>query len=239
MAPLLLIFVLGAAPLDTVGIPSGSFSRGSARAPDEQPIQSVQLSAFRIDRSEVSISAFEAFIQATNGDTSRRALRQSGRSDNHPVVAVTWSEADAYCRWRGGGLPTEAQWERAACGDNGGPYPWGTRGRRSAQWSERSDPNAVLKVETLPVDSDPNAPAGGANHFAGNVWEWTADWYHRSTYVEEVRPDPAGPGTGQWRVIRGGSFANLPSYCTCSHREPAQPEQVRLTTGFRCAYPAE
>jgi len=238
MAALLLIFVLGVPPPAPMEFPAGSFPAGGPGARVERPVGLVGLSAFRIDRTEVSVADFETFVAATNGDTQRRQLRRSDRADDHPVVAVTWAEADAYCRWRGGSLPTEAQWERAACGESGGPYPWGARGTRSAQWSERSDPNAVLRVDTRAVDADENAGTGAAHHLSGNVWEWTADWYHRSAYEAQPGTDPTGPATGQWKTIRGGSFANLPSYCTCSHREPAAPEQVRLTTGFRCVYPA-
>jgi len=239
MIPFLLILLLGAAPQDTVDIPAGTFRRGSLRGPDEQPVREISLSAFRIDRTEVTIAAFEAYIAAIEGDASRDALRRSGRSPAHPVVAVTWTQADAFCRWTGGTLPTEAQWERAACGTGGGPYPWGAGSGLNAQWSEKNDPNAVLGVDTALADQDPNAARGAVHHMAGNVWEWTADWYHRSAYAEAGSVDPTGPAAGQWRVIRGGSFSNLPSYCTCTHREPARPDQVRLTTGFRCVYPAD
>jgi formylglycine-generating enzyme required for sulfatase activity len=239
MTPLLLLISLAVAAPDTVAIPAGTLRRGSQRAPDEQPVRDIALSGFRIDQDEVTVAEFEVFMADTRGDTTRIALRLSGRTAEHPVVAVSWSEADSYCRWAGGALPTEAQWERAACGTRGGPYPWGARGGRAAQWSEKNDPNAVLHVDTTAADTDPNAAARGVRHMAGNVWEWTADWYHRAAYEQSTGPDPTGPAAGRWRVIRGGSFINLPSYCTCTHREPAQPDQVRLTTGFRCVYPVD
>ena len=85
--------------------------------------------------------------------------------------------------------------------------------------------------------------AAGLKHTVGNVWEWTADWYHSQTYSIEAQKgsqikDPAGPDDGTWKTLRGGSFMNLPSYCSCTHREPAKTDRVAYTVGFRCAYPA-
>jgi formylglycine-generating enzyme required for sulfatase activity len=229
----------GGVSAETVAIEAGTFLQGSDRAPDERPIREIRLSAFQLDKSVVTVAQFEAFVVATNADSKSVDLRRSGRPTDHPVVAVTWAEADAFCRWRGGALPTEAQWERAACGAEGGAYPWGQGVRPGVAWSEKIDPNALMTVNTMPAAEDANARRGGLNHMAGNVWEWTADWYHRDAYRSAVVVDPNGPDSGRWRVIRGGSFANLPSYCTCSHREPALPTQPRLTTGFRCAYPSD
>lgn len=251
MTLLLLVLLLGAAPLDAVTIPAGPFSRGSTRAPDEQPVREIQLSAYRIDRTEVTVADYEAFLRegyrlqsawseagwawrAQHGAVP--AMNRSGRQAAHPVVAVSWFEAAAYCRWRGGALPTEAQWERAACGGQPGPYPWGTQTTRPARWTTRMHPTDTLTVATAPVGEDPLPSPTGLKHAAGNVWEWTADWYHREAYQSGSGTDPQGPAGGTWRTLRGGSFANLPSYCTCTHREPAAPDQRRLTAGFRCAY---
>ena len=244
-----------AAPVD---LDAGIFEQGDATQPDTAPVRQVTLSAYRIDRAEVSVAEFARFVDegwSTEGHWSaegwrwaqahppsdRSDLRSSGRGADHPVVAVSWYEADAYCRWKGGSLPTEAQWERASCGENGARYAWGHADDVAAPWYSGGKFGRVSEVSTqTAAQADPAlASPAGLVHTAGNVWEWTADWYHREAYAEDASPtDPTGPATGTWRVLRGGSFMNLPSYCTCTHREPALPDRIALTTGFRCAYPA-
>lgn len=228
-----------------VEIPAGTFTQGSGRGPDD-PQRAVEIAAFGIDRTEVSVAAFEAFAatawqkvalwsaegwswaQANPGGAGA-AMRAAGRPGDHPVVAVTWFEAEAYCRAAGGGLPSESQWERAACGDGGRRFPWGDD-ERDAAWYAEGKLGHLKGVATRAVDDqDPSlASPFGLVHAAGNVWEWTADGYRR---------DSAAPAEGSWKTMRGGSYGNLPSYCGCTHREPALPKRVSFSAGFRCAYP--
>lgn len=187
-----------------------------------------------MDLTEVSIAAYEAFAAVGYADAkwwsaegwrwaqahpagAGAAVRASGRTGDHPVVAVTFHEADAYCRWKGQRLPTGAEWEAAAC--NGGRYPWGDDENPAAVWYQEGHHGQVESVKTKPVTESPLPSHAGLLHAAGNVWEWTQDAF-----------DPVG----KWRTLRGGSYANLPSYCTCAHKEPAGPDDVRLTVGFRC-----
>lgn len=253
---LLMVHVIALAhATDVVEVAGGSGLMGDGNSPDA-PRRTVTLSPFRIDRTEVSIASYERFAregwrarenwsesgwrwaQAQNPQ-DRSGLRSSGRRSDHPVVAVTWFEADAYCRWAGGRLPTEAEWERAACGGRSQRFPWGDSEDVSFRMNDVAKFGHVDSVRTAAVSdqaSELKSPAG-ALHMAGNVWEWTADWYHRDGTTQDAEEDPAGPDEGQWKVLRGGSYMNLASYCTCSHREPASPERVALTTGFRCVWP--
>ena len=255
MLSLLFSLLITSAGAEPIAIPAGSFVQGSGRATDA-PTRTVQLSAYSIDATEVSIAEFEQFVaagwtdpqwwsasgrawQQAQSDGAGASARAAGRPADHPVVRVTYWEAEAYCRWRGGALPTEAQWEHAACGSGGQRYPWGDSDERDVVWYSGGKFGHLSSVRTRAVhDAPPDTRSLiGGLHMAGNVWEWTADVYHRDgTRSEAVVTDPSGPESGPWRVLKGGSFMNLPSYCSCTHREPARPERQAFTTGFRCAY---
>jgi len=135
-------------------------------------------------------------------------------------------------------LPTEAQWERAACPSNGSNFPWGNSEKIAAAWYSGGKYGHLQSVLTKAANQAPRnqQTAAGLTHTVGNVWEWTADWFHSDSYKNPSLVDPKGPSTGTWKSLRGGSFMNLPSYCTCTHREPARPDRVAFTVGFRCAY---
>jgi formylglycine-generating enzyme required for sulfatase activity len=256
MLSLLLPLLLQPAYAEPIAIPAGSFEQGSGRASDE-PLRTVHLSAYALDRAEVSIGEFERFVAAGWSDPqwwSEDGLawlesrpfgagaknRAAGRGPEHPVVAVTYWEAEAYCAWRGGSLPTEAQWEHAACGQGGQRFPWGEDEERDVVWYAGGKFGHLSNVRTSPAAESATGTqtAAGLHHMAGNVWEWTADVYHRDGTSGGPVTDPTGPVEGPWRVLRGGSYMNLPSYCTCTHREPARPNREAFTTGFRCAYPS-
>jgi formylglycine-generating enzyme required for sulfatase activity len=260
LLPLLLLSLLGAqtgAP-GVISIPAGGFTMGGGNPPDQLPQRQVTLSAYRIDRSEVSLRDFEGFVaqgydqpehwseagwawHLDNPEGAGAQARAQGRPPDHPVVAVSWYEAEAYCSWRGGRLPTEAEWERAARGDNDARrFPWGDEPRDDAAWfvKERRDMLVRDGIVTHAVTDADDALASpwGLIHAAGNVWEWTADSYHREAYRSLPTQDPRNDDATPWRVIRGGSYMNLASYCTTSHREPALPGEPRLSIGIRCAY---
>jgi formylglycine-generating enzyme required for sulfatase activity len=174
--------------------------------------------------------------------------------DDHPVVHVSWDDAEAYAKWAGKRLPTEAQWEMAARGGLGGmAYVWGDEpidAQRANVW-QGSFPHENTAADgfamTAPVKSYP--PNGyGLYDMAGNVWEWVADWYRPDTYRraadgEAVDPkgpdasfDPAEP-TVPKRVNRGGSFLCHASYCAGyrpSARMKTSPDTSLSHMGFRC-----
>ena len=250
LAAALLCAPLASPRAEPVRIPATTFTMGSSEVPDE-PRHELSQPGFWMDSTEVSIDAFEAFAAVGYQDPTLWSeaggtwladhqggagaeLRAAGREGGHPVVAVTWYEADAYCRWRGGRLPTEPEWELGACGGHSdGVYPWGPTTPSGPVWYEGGKAGHVASVATQPVDqsADTTRSPYGLHHVIGNVWEWTADWYHRDPEEQPVEPEEQ-----RWKTLRGGSFMNLPSYCTCTHREPAAPTKVSLTAGFRCAY---
>ncbi len=234
-------------------VAAGLFEMGDDASPDAAPRHSVELSAYQIDRVEVSIERFEAFV-AGGGYTETKWWSEAGqawlaehpegagaearaakRPGAHPVVAVSFWEAEAYCHAQGGELPTEAQWERAACGK--GRYPWGEGDNVDAAWFTQGKGQHLVGVNTRAVDdAQPGllSPLGLA-HMAGNVLEWTRDTYHAGYDAGAVK-DPVATAPSPWRAARGGSFLDLPSYATCTHREPVDPSEPRVTLGFRCVY---
>jgi formylglycine-generating enzyme len=165
---------------------------------------------------------------------------------DHPAVHVSWNDADAYCAWAGARLPTEAEWEFAARGGlEGRAFPWGDElepgGGHSMNVWQGDFPSRNTTADgfdgTAPVTSFP--PNGyGLYNMTGNVWEWTADWFHPSFRQRDRRRDPAGPGRGTSRVQKGGSYLCHHSYCRryrVAARQGSTPDSSTGNVGFRCA----
>jgi formylglycine-generating enzyme required for sulfatase activity/tRNA A-37 threonylcarbamoyl transferase component Bud32 len=173
---------------------------------------------------------------------------------DHPINCVAWSMADDFCRFRGARLPTEAEWEYAARGPSQRDYPWGDTppgpknlnacGTECAEWfrTTMGVKNQATMYNandgfpgTAPVGSfDAGASAAGVLDLAGNVWEWTADWY--GPYTKDVAKDPKGPAEGSLRVIRGGDFQGAaPDWARPSYRYATDPDDYNHGIGFRCA----
>ena len=224
----------------------------------EGPQRQVALDAFAIDRHEVTNGQFEKFVAATGyrtaaeRDGSGWVRRQKDgvwiwenvkgatwrtpggpgttAMSAHPVVQVSWTDANTYCGWAGGRLPTEAEWEKAARGADGRRYPWGN------EWdAARANARHAMKG-TAAVGAHPSgASPHGAHDMAGNVWEWTADWYAPDAYAQSPAANPKGPATGDQRVLRGGSWINEPFFLAVSHRVEGDPGARASNLGFRCA----
>jgi formylglycine-generating enzyme required for sulfatase activity len=241
-----------------VHVPSGRFAMGSPDGvgdDDEHPRHDVTVSAFCIDRTEVTVTAYEACIAAKRCSAPHREIspycNRPDRGD-HPVNCVDWNQAVAYCGWLGRRLPTEAEWEYAARGSDGRRYPWGNEppsekrlnacGPECVAFGKRElgrEWPAIYEaddgwVTTAPVGSYPaGASPFGALDMAGNVWEWTADW--RDDYPASAVADPHGPATGSGRIQRGnGWHAHRAVDVRAAARDAGDPAVPTNSTGLRC-----
>jgi formylglycine-generating enzyme required for sulfatase activity len=218
----------------------------------EGPQRKVYVSGFAIDRVEVTVAAYRACVQA--GACSPAPLNIADTrftQPTMPVSTVTWSEADAYCAWRGARLPTEAEWERAARGTDGRVYPWGNLLRPNlfnhGRFATADDPGSDFVALIRPDASDgatflsavgahpDGASPEGILDLAGNVMEWTSDFYRPEPPQASSTVNPHGPDAGAMRVLRGGSWRQPPFFARASYREAATPETRSTEIGFRCA----
>jgi len=225
---------------------------------DEGPQRQVFLDAFYIDRYEVTNARFEKFVAANAYRTTAEAegwgwvlQQKNGASQwerlkgatwrtpggpgtaaaaTHPVVQVSWYDAEAYCRWASKRLPTEAEWEKAARGVDGRRYPWGE------DWNP-SRANGDMGVKTTrPVGGYPaGASPYDVHDLTGNVFEWVADWYDASFYRKGQDRNPAGASSGEQRVLRGGGWHSRPIALRVASRGSGMPDFRYNYTGFRCA----
>ena len=261
---LLMFLLLGSSALamavETVTIPAGTFAMGCSLndkncEKDEGPPGGIPVSvpAFRIDKYEVSVAEYRVCIKVgicTRPKDHQRNkycnLDAAGR-DNHPINCVDFNQALAYCRWKTGRLPYEAEWEKAARGGTTSRYPWG---------EEVSCKNAILddgvtmgsvKGEPDGCGEDRTWPRGSrpANHFGlydmhGNAGEWTMNWYAPDAIAAlYAKGKLAGPLLGKQRVVRGGSWDENRPNLRSSFRNvkpPLSGKAVYGSIGFRCAY---
>jgi len=210
---------------------------------DETPYHEVSLGGGFIDKNEVRAGDYEACVNANVctyiGDTGTNYITYhtyQNEKNNHPINYVNWSEAKSYCEWKGRRLPTEAEWEKAARGLDGRKYPWGNE----AASCDYAVMQAVgcANTGTLPVGSKAaGSSASGAEDMAGNVFEWTADWYHSTYYNTSPIEAPHGPESGSFRVIRGGSFVSSGSKLRTSYRSSETYSSRLYYLGFRCFLP--
>ena len=210
---------------------------------DEAPQHRVYVQAFQMDRHEVSHADYRRCVSQSVCTPSRVSDRDVRLGHpRHPVGGVTFGQASRYCRWVGGRLPTEAQWERAARGGSLRPFPWGQafNARLANHGRPGGLPNEIDGYRfAAPVDAFPDgASAHGLLNMAGNVWEMTQDHYSRKGYGAGTRVDPTGPDDGETRVLRGGSWRAPAHALRVTQRAQMAAGDHRPDVGFRCAYDA-
>ena len=215
---------------NTVYIQGGTFILGSdSGSEDETPQQEMVISAFNVDIYPVTSAEYKEFVDATGHNPPRTwddGTFADGTAD-HPVTWVNWNDAKAYCEWAGKRLPTEFEWERAARGTDGRTYPWGDAFDAAKCNSKESGLGGTSAVGSYPDGASPD----GVFDMAGNVWEWTADWYqgYRGTRYELSRYGE------QYKVLRGGSWFDGGELQRTTTRKSFDPNQGFSTIGFRCA----
>jgi formylglycine-generating enzyme required for sulfatase activity len=225
-----------------VSLPGGTFLMGVEDMEDARPVHGVTLAPFKIARFPVTNAQHRRFLEGTGRGAP--AHWPEGKipagKESHPVVHVSWLDAQAFCTWLGQNmaadgdgavsLPTEAQWEFAARGHKGRSYPWGDEvpTAEHANFENRIG-------DTTPVGSFPKgATPMGVHELAGNVWEWCHDWYGPYGGIEEC--DPTGPSGGKKRILRGGSFSIRAEFLRTSYRNYDLPEYGVDRVGFRVVW---
>ncbi|MDI7269977.1 MAG: SUMF1/EgtB/PvdO family nonheme iron enzyme, partial [Myxococcota bacterium] len=241
-------------------VPCGPFLMGSdpgeGESPDEEPEHVVFVSAFCIDRTEVTNGDYAGCVAErrcepprSRGSATRTEYFGVPEYAEFPVLHVDWGQASAFCEWRGKALPTEAEWEKAArggceiaepetCGpEDERPFPWGDA------WPTCESANHAVAGCTGDADRVGARPTGagpyGTSDMTGNVSEWTRDRYSAGAYAACAPScaDPSGPASGTTRVIRGGSWNYVASNLRLTNRSDQDPGFSGAQVGFRCAAP--
>ena len=245
---------------EMVPVLAGSFLMGSDKKVDrnaypfEFPQRRVYLDAFEIDKYEVTTLQYLKFVLAT-GRSPLLDWRYDGGNfqesmAHHPVMHVTWYDADAYCAWAGKRLPTEAEWEKAARGEDGRINPWGNQiaglsranfGRSGLSGPVRDRPERLLLYPPIiSVDKYENAVSPyGVHQMIGNVAEWVADWYDKDYYAAAPDRNPKGPETGTQKAFRGGGWIDSTTTARAAMRNGTDPTVKINWLGFRCARDAK
>jgi formylglycine-generating enzyme required for sulfatase activity len=248
------------APMLTVG--EGLFLMGTARTSHEpfsfdlqyddteQPQRRVWIDQYDIDRDEVSLGEYLLWLRQQERHPPEEVKKlidhvmtihamQPETLTRWPALYVTWSEASDYCRTRDKRLPTEAEWEKAARGDNGKLFPWGQKPPTSAlAMFGQYHAHEIPIVASVDSGEEGRSPYG-LHHMAGNAAEWVEDWFGIDYYATMPDRNPHGPANGRYKVVRGGSWKSAPALLRTATRSGASPNRRAATIGFRCARSAQ
>jgi len=218
--------------LKYVWIPAGTFMMGCSPGDSEcdsseKPAHQVTITeGFWIGQTPVTVGAYRRFASATGQQMpSAPSFNTDWTNDNMPIVDVSWNDSQAYCQWAGGRLPTEAEWEYAS-----------RAGSTEARYGPLDDvawysSNSGGRTHDV---AEKRANGFGLYDTLGNVSQWVNDWYDAHYYQSSPSQDPAGPGSGQYRVLRGGSWVYPPSGVRATDRYYFEPARWIYIGGFRC-----
>ncbi len=236
-----------------VYIPAGVFQMGCKPQQNggygcignELPLHTVYLDAYYIDRTEVTTAEYASCV-AAGGCTEPSSFSSNLRANYYgnpiyadfPVINIDWFQAEAYCQWAGGRLPTEAEWEKAARGaGDTRPFPWGDPKPSCIEANARIEKTYCVG-DTSAVGSF--SPAGdspyGVQDMVGNVYEYVNDWYSGSYYGSSPASNPPGPSSGSFKVRRGGAYGTWGNSLRVVARFTASPTMSVNYIGIRCAY---
>ncbi len=226
--------------IEWVDIPAGTFTMGSPTSEALRDVNEIQhkvtLSAFKMSKYEVTFEQYDDFCKAKGKE--RPSDAGWGR-ENRPVINVSWEEANAFAKYMGCRLPTEAEWEYACRAGTDAHFNTGIclnsdqanyGGNYPMEWCTKGE----YRGKTMPVGSfAPNA--WGLYDMHGNVWEWCGDWY--GDYSSSAQTNPKGPSSGSYRVIRGGCWDSYARYCRSAFRSYYTPDFRYYYIGFRLVSP--
>jgi formylglycine-generating enzyme required for sulfatase activity len=234
-------------------IPAGTFQMGCdilhngpfECKPDELPLHTVFLDSYYIDAAEVTNGRYAECVDAgvctppeDFSSNSRPSYYDHPWFVDYPVIWVDWNQADQFCAWAGGRLPTEAEWEKAARGPSD---------TRAFPWGDDYPTCELVNSRILNSNCVGDTTAGGSfstagdspyrlQDMAGNVYEWVNDWYSQTYYQNSPGINPQGPAAGQLKIRRAGAYGSTESFVRVAVRIPTPIETTRNYIGFRCAY---
>lgn len=219
-------------PNAMVIIPAGWFTMGQNDSHrSHQPQHAVYLDAFAIDQTEVTNAAFARFVDQMDFSLKKEWNTVVARDHaTEPVVGIIWAEANAYCQWAGKRLPSEAEWEKAARGNDSRLYPWGNTWDPAKANTQESGQDGVLPVGSFIDGASPY----GVLDMAGNVAEWVADYFDFDYYTYAPDHNPPGPNKVMDHGLRGGSWASPSEQAQTFFRDSSHSVEPNERVGFRC-----